>query len=59
MNDQPHVVPPGAGDYVSFGGLGTRYVVGGEQTGGGFALVEHDLAPRELGAPVHTHAHED
>ena len=24
-----------------------------------FALVEHDLSPRALGAPLHTHANED
>ena len=28
-------------------------------TDGAFALVEHDLAPRAVGAPLHTHAHED
>jgi quercetin dioxygenase-like cupin family protein len=59
MSQPAHLVAPDGGDYVHFGGLGTRYVVPGEQTGGAFALLEHDLAPRELGAPIHTHAHED
>ena len=47
------------GRQVRFQGFGTRYVVGAEQTGGAFAIVEHDLAPRTLGAPMHTHARED
>ena len=59
MNQHAQLVAAGSGDYVHFGGLGTRYVVSGEQTGGAFALVEHDLAPHELGAPIHTHERED
>lgn|SRR4051812_18770426 len=47
------------GRYVEFQGFGTRYVVSAEQTGGAFAAVEHDLAPRALGAPMHTHQRED
>jgi len=35
--------------------LGTRYLLEGEA----FALVEHTLPPRALGAPVHRHANED
>lgn len=54
-----HVITPDSGDYVNFQGFGTRYVVSGEQTGGAFAVVEHDLVPRTLGAPMHTHARED
>ena len=38
------------------GGLGARLLVdGGERC----ALVEHPMAPRTLGSPVHTHARED
>ena len=48
-----------AGRYVQFQGLGTRYIVGAEQTDGAFALVEHDLAPRSLGAPMHAHEREE
>ncbi|MEA2331343.1 MAG: hypothetical protein QOH58_1481 [Thermoleophilaceae bacterium] len=29
------------------------------QTGGGFSLVEHPIAPRALAAPMHVHEHED
>src|SRR5215210_2113895 len=40
----------------------TRHVLGpidGEQTQGGFSLVEHPLPPRALGSPLHTHRNED
>jgi quercetin dioxygenase-like cupin family protein len=59
MNQLSHLIAAGTGDYVRFQALGTRYVVSAEQTGGAFAVVEHDLAPRELGAPTHTHERED
>ena len=29
------------------------------ETGGGFSLVEHPMAPRALAAPLHRHTHED
>ena len=48
---------PDAGTTVRFGGFSARYVVSAEQTDGAFALVEHELAPRQLGA-MHTHARE-
>jgi quercetin dioxygenase-like cupin family protein len=40
-------------------GLGVRFLLGGEQTGGRFAVVEHPLRPRALASPVHTHRDED
>jgi mannose-6-phosphate isomerase-like protein (cupin superfamily) len=43
------------GDIVYLFDLGTRYLVERE----GFALVEHTLPPRGLGAPLHRHANED
>ena len=39
--------------------LGVRFLVGGGVTAGRFALVEHTLPPRGLGAPLHRHANED
>ncbi len=39
--------------------LRNRFLIRSEQTDGRFALVEHTLAPRALGAPVHTHRRED
>src|SRR4051794_38319376 len=46
-------------DRVEFQGLGTRVLIGSEETDGRFALVEHDLGPRLLGAPTHVHEHEE
>jgi quercetin dioxygenase-like cupin family protein len=54
-----NLVGPSEGRYVHFQSLGTRDIVRGERTGGAVAVSEHDLAPRELGAPTHTHEHED
>jgi len=41
------------------GPLGVLLLIGGDGTGRRFSLVEHPLAPRALGAPVHTHRNED
>ena len=49
------VVSPGEGRSIQMGGLGVRYLVETDDV----AIVEHPLAPRSLGAPVHTHARED
>ena len=50
-----HLVSASDGAVVRFQGFGTRYVA----SLGSAALVEHDLAPRTLGAPMHAHEHED
>jgi len=47
------------GERVTVGGLGVRFMIGAKESGGNFALVEHPLGPRALGAPVHTHRYED
>ena len=47
------------GETVWLRKLGIRFMIGGEQTGGRFALVEHPIGPRALAAPMHTHEHED
>jgi quercetin dioxygenase-like cupin family protein len=41
------------------GPFGALLLAGRRDTGGTAAFVVHDLAPRTLGSPVHTHAHED
>src|SRR5919199_5242781 len=53
------VLGPDDGEAVEFGGLGVRFMVGREQSGGGFAPVEHPIAPRTLAAPMPVHPHED
>lgn len=55
----PFVLPPDGGRQVSLAALGVRYLVGGDLTGRRFSLVEHPLEPKALGAPTHTHTHED
>ena len=59
MSNQPSVLLPDEGTLVHIGGLGARFLLNGEQTRGRFALVEHPLARRALGSPVHTHHDED
>jgi quercetin dioxygenase-like cupin family protein len=53
------VLSPDEGEMVEMGGLGVRFMIEGDQSGGGFALVEHPIAPRALAAPLHTHERED
>ena len=50
---------PKNGESVYFEGLGVRFMLDGETTGGGFSLVEHPIDPRTLAAPLHRHANED
>ena len=40
-------------------GVRDRFMINATDTGGGFSLVEHLLAPRSLAAPVHRHSRED
>jgi mannose-6-phosphate isomerase-like protein (cupin superfamily) len=46
-------------DRADLPGLGTRYLIRSDRTGGRVALIEHTIAPRTLAAPVHTHENED
>jgi quercetin dioxygenase-like cupin family protein len=59
MAQGPKIVGPDDGDLVDLGGLGIRFMIDGEETAGQFALVEHPLEPRALGAPMHRHTNED
>jgi mannose-6-phosphate isomerase-like protein (cupin superfamily) len=47
------------GDRADFPSLGTRYLLRGDATDGRFALIEHEIPPRSLAAPTHTHTNED
>jgi quercetin dioxygenase-like cupin family protein len=53
------VLAPGEGQQVWIAGLGARFMIRKDQTGGNFALVEHPLKPGTLASPLHTHTHED
>jgi quercetin dioxygenase-like cupin family protein len=60
VNSQARIVlSPDEGETVWLRRLGIRFMIGGEQTQGDFALVEHPIEPRALAAPMHTHQHED
>jgi mannose-6-phosphate isomerase-like protein (cupin superfamily) len=54
-----YVQTPTARQTLLDGPLGAIQLLGADATGGGFSLVEHPLAPRTLGALVHTHRRED
>ena len=53
------VLGAGEGNRVRLGGLGVRFMIPGEDSAGGFSLVEHPLEPRALAAPLHRHSRED
>jgi mannose-6-phosphate isomerase-like protein (cupin superfamily) len=52
-------IGPQDGERADFPALGNRFIVRSEDTGGRFALIEHTLALKSLGAPTHVHANED
>jgi mannose-6-phosphate isomerase-like protein (cupin superfamily) len=58
-NGGPRVVGAFDGDEVLLGSIGARFMISGEESGGGFALVEHPMPPRALAAPLHRHTRED
>jgi mannose-6-phosphate isomerase-like protein (cupin superfamily) len=53
------VVGPKDGKTGNLGAIGVRFMIGGDESGGGFALVEHPMGPRALAAPMHRHSRED
>src|ERR1700719_1115822 len=53
------VVGPTDGKAGSLAAIGVRFMLDGEETGGGFSLVEHPMSARALAAPLHRHARED
>src|SRR2546421_5038747 len=53
------VVGPRDGKAGFLGSIGVRFMVDGEEAGGGFSLVEHPMSPWALAAPLHRHARED
>src|ERR671916_649093 len=55
----PRILGPNDGKAVDLGAVGVRFMVWAEESGGGFALVEHPIPPRTLAAPLHRHANED
>lgn len=54
-----HVLGAAEGEFVSFAGIGARFLVEGALSGGSFSLLEHPIKPKTLAAPMHTHTRED
>jgi mannose-6-phosphate isomerase-like protein (cupin superfamily) len=53
------VLGPVDGKAGFLGSIGVRFMIDGETTSGGFALVEHPMSARALAAPLHRHTRED
>jgi quercetin dioxygenase-like cupin family protein len=53
------VVGPKDGKAGFLGSIGVRFMIGGQEAGGGFSLVEHPMSARALAAPLHRHTRED
>jgi mannose-6-phosphate isomerase-like protein (cupin superfamily) len=53
------VLGPKEGKAGFLGSIGVRFMVDGDATDGGFALVEHPMSAHALAAPLHRHARED
>lgn len=53
------VLGSGEGRMGDLASIGVRFMVGGDESGGGFSLVEHPMPARALAAPLHRHSHED
>lgn len=53
------VLGPRDGVAGFLGSIGVRFMINGNESGGGFSLVEHPMGPRALAAPLHRHARED
>ncbi len=51
----PRKIRADEGAVAELGGCDARFVVYGEESGGGFSLVEHPVPPRSLCAPYHRH----
>ena len=53
------LVGPTDGKLGFLGSIGVRFMIDGDETDGGFSLVEHPMSPRALAAPLHRHTRED
>jgi mannose-6-phosphate isomerase-like protein (cupin superfamily) len=54
-----NVIRSGEGASGFLGSIGVRFLIDGDRSGGGFALVEHPMSARALAAPLHRHTLED
>ena len=56
---RPYMVHPGGGLAAPLAALGTIHKISSTLTTGRLAVIEHTLAPRQLGVPMHRHWRED
>ncbi len=54
-----HFHPVSARRTLVEGPFSAVLLMAADASGGRLSLVEHPLAPRALGSPMHTHSHED
>jgi mannose-6-phosphate isomerase-like protein (cupin superfamily) len=59
LGTKARVLGPTDGKAGELGSIGVRFMIGGDESGAGFSLVEHPMPPRALAAPLHRHARED
>ena len=57
--EESSVIPPSERQTLLEGPLGAVLLLAGAATRGQLSVVEHPLAPRALGSPMHTHRKED
>ncbi|MEK6277641.1 MAG: cupin domain-containing protein [Actinomycetota bacterium] len=53
------VLGPQDGRTGDLASIGVRFMIAGDESGGGFSLVEHPMPPKALAAPLHRHSRED
>jgi mannose-6-phosphate isomerase-like protein (cupin superfamily) len=53
------ILGPKDGKAGMLASIGVRFMVDGDESGGGFSLVEHPMPPHALAAPLHRHSRED
>ncbi|HJU47117.1 MAG TPA: cupin domain-containing protein [Gaiellaceae bacterium] len=53
------IVGPDDWQFGFLGSIGVRFMVDGAEAEGRFSLVEHQMSPRALAAPLHLHTRED
>lgn len=58
-SDSPYLITPSKRTTLLQGPLGAVLMLTSNQTGGRLSVLEHPLAPRALGSPIHTHRDED
>ena len=58
-SDSQHLITPSDRMTLVQGPLGAVLMLSGNQAAGRMSVLEHPLAPRASGSPIHTHSDED